>query len=52
VIDWRFDNSDDEEFDKGFERFVKERKIKVYKKGEIPSPLGFHLEQGGSLEQE
>ena len=33
-MDWRFDDSDEEEFEKGFQAFVKERKIKTYKKGD------------------
>lgn len=34
MSDWRFDESDEAEFDRGFNRFVQERKIKVYKRGE------------------
>lgn len=38
MTDWRFDDSDDSEFDEGFDSFIKVRNIKTYKKGG-PSPL-------------
>ena len=34
MIDWRDDEADEAEFDKGFFQFIKERNIKVYKRGE------------------
>lgn len=34
MTDWRDDEADEAEFDKGFSQFIKERKIKVYKRGE------------------
>ena len=38
MTDWRDDEADEAEFDKGFYRFIMERKIKTYKKGD-PKPL-------------
>lgn len=35
MIDWRDDEADEAEFDRGFLQFIKERKIKVYKRGEL-----------------
>ena len=39
MADWRFDDSDEADFDAGFEKFVKDRNIKTYKKGDpVPKP--------------
>lgn len=38
MSDWRDDDADDAEFDKGFASFIKARNIKTFKKGD-PSPL-------------
>lgn len=34
MIDWRDDEADEAEFDKGFFQFIQDRKIKIYKRGE------------------
>jgi hypothetical protein len=36
VTDWRDDEADEAEFDKGFFQFIKDRKIKTYKRGGQP----------------
>lgn len=45
MIDWRDDDANEAEFDKGFERFVKERNIKVFKKGDPPPESSEKVEQ-------
>ena len=35
MTDWRDDEADEAEFDKGFFQFIRERKIKIYKGGKL-----------------
>lgn len=39
MTDWRDDEADDAQFDKGFDKFIKERNIQVFKKGDPPRDI-------------